>query len=542
MTRSRSLILLLVLLLALGVLPAGAVEPLDSPLVQQPVTMTSHNVTYLGTLPLESPGVSAKVRAGGGHDRVPFGESPYLPARSCHVTGELTPWDLLRSSEAGEESCDERIALPTGHLRGRYRRRTHPYQDLIVPRGRLRHLFQSNDVGWAVLLVGDRPHRILLIDGPGFEGVETSHSHMAVLRPPHGPGAGDSMWPPLRRIRWCRERPSVGVAPPTATMLVGAPPPLALGFSAGFSYAGARVGSAAGETVAPWVHQWVVTPFAENGSVAIDTLEVGDLLMEPTRLPIIPAALAHGRLVADNIVDGDFAPLQKSILYLSGKQHAKSISTATSRGSMSSLEADRSAHCRLPPYGIDRLYVSADGMPLHIIRNLTDGTQIKLDPTTNAVIGRFSRNAKSGTRQHYIKQKDERIVLVPGAAAPKLVSREMVKAMKQGSVVVDIAIDQGGCFETSKPTTHADPTYVVDDVVHYCVTNMPGAVPRTSTYALNNATLPFVLALADKGWKRALADDAHLREGLNVARGRITHAEVAAALGAAHQPAAEALK
>jgi alanine dehydrogenase len=133
-------------------------------------------------------------------------------------------------------------------------------------------------------------------------------------------------------------------------------------------------------------------------------------------------------------------------------------------------------------------------------------------------------------------------VLVPGAAAPKLVSREMVKAMKTGSVVVDIAIDQGGCFETSHPTTHADPTYVVDDVVHYCVTNMPGAVPRTSTYALNNATLPFVLALADKGWKRALADDVHLRNGLNVARGKVTHPEVAAALNVPYTPALELLK
>ena len=127
-------------------------------------------------------------------------------------------------------------------------------------------------------------------------------------------------------------------------------------------------------------------------------------------------------------------------------------------------------------------------------------------------------------------------VLVPGAAAPKLVSRAMVKAMKQGAAVVDIAIDQGGCFETSRPTTHADPTYVVDDVVHYCVTNMPGAVPRTSTYALNNATLPFVLALADKGWKRALADDVHLRHGLNVAGGKLAHPEVAAALNMPYVP------
>jgi alanine dehydrogenase len=133
-------------------------------------------------------------------------------------------------------------------------------------------------------------------------------------------------------------------------------------------------------------------------------------------------------------------------------------------------------------------------------------------------------------------------VLVPGAAAPRLVSRAMVTAMKPGAVVVDIAIDQGGCFETSRPTTHADPTYVVDDVVHYCVTNMPGAVPRTSTYALNNATLPFVLALADKGWKRALADDAHLRRGLNVAHGKVTHPEVAAAVSAPYLAPEDALR
>jgi alanine dehydrogenase len=108
-------------------------------------------------------------------------------------------------------------------------------------------------------------------------------------------------------------------------------------------------------------------------------------------------------------------------------------------------------------------------------------------------------------------------------------------------VVAAPSIDQGGCFETSRPTTHADPTYVVDDVVHYCVTNMPGAVPRTSTYALNNATLPFVLALADKGWKQALADDPHLRNGLNVARGKVTHPEVAAAVNAPYFPAEEAI-
>jgi alanine dehydrogenase len=122
-------------------------------------------------------------------------------------------------------------------------------------------------------------------------------------------------------------------------------------------------------------------------------------------------------------------------------------------------------------------------------------------------------------------------VLVPGAAAPKLVTRAMVERMRPGSVFVDISIDQGGCSETSRPTTHADPTYVESGVVHYCVTNMPGAVPRTSTFALNNATLPFVLALATKGWKRALEDDPHLRAGLNVADGRITHDAVSKALG-----------
>ncbi len=118
-------------------------------------------------------------------------------------------------------------------------------------------------------------------------------------------------------------------------------------------------------------------------------------------------------------------------------------------------------------------------------------------------------------------------VLVPGAAAPKLVSRDMVRAMKPGAVLVDIAIDQGGCFATSRPTTHAAPTYVEEGVIHYCVTNMPGAVARTSTFALNNATLPFVLALADKGWRQALADDPHLRAGLNIHAGQVTHAAVA---------------
>jgi alanine dehydrogenase len=121
-------------------------------------------------------------------------------------------------------------------------------------------------------------------------------------------------------------------------------------------------------------------------------------------------------------------------------------------------------------------------------------------------------------------------VLVRGDRAPKLVTADMVRRMRAGSVLVDVAIDQGGCFETSRPTTHADPTYVVDDVVHYCVANMPGAVPRTSTYALNNATLPFTLALADKGPKQALLDDPHFLDGLNVCRGHVTEEHVARAL------------
>jgi alanine dehydrogenase len=122
-------------------------------------------------------------------------------------------------------------------------------------------------------------------------------------------------------------------------------------------------------------------------------------------------------------------------------------------------------------------------------------------------------------------------VLVAGAAAPKLVTRAMIGTMERGSVVVDVAIDQGGCFETSHATTHAEPTYIVDGVVHYCVANMPGGVPRTSTFALNNVTLPFVVAIADKVWKRALADVAHLRQGLNVAFGNVTCRPVADALG-----------
>ena len=128
-------------------------------------------------------------------------------------------------------------------------------------------------------------------------------------------------------------------------------------------------------------------------------------------------------------------------------------------------------------------------------------------------------------------------VLLPGAAAPKLVTRDMVAQMQAGTVIVDVAIDQGGCFETSHATTHAEPTYVVDDVVHYCVANMPGAVARTSTLALNNATLPGALALANDGWQAAMQKNAHLRAGLNVCQGKVTYRAVADALGLAYTDA-----
>ncbi|MFP3505239.1 alanine dehydrogenase [Burkholderia sp. SIMBA_062] len=132
-------------------------------------------------------------------------------------------------------------------------------------------------------------------------------------------------------------------------------------------------------------------------------------------------------------------------------------------------------------------------------------------------------------------------VLVPGASAPRLVTRDMIATMRTGAVVVDVAIDQGGCFETSHATTHAQPTFVVDGVVHYCVANMPGAVARTSTFALNNATLGHALALADKGWKRAMTDDPHLRAGLNVCDGHVTYEAVALALGLPYVAAQDVL-
>lgn len=132
-------------------------------------------------------------------------------------------------------------------------------------------------------------------------------------------------------------------------------------------------------------------------------------------------------------------------------------------------------------------------------------------------------------------------VLIPGAAAPKLVSRAMLKTLQRGAVLVDVAIDQGGCFETSVPTTHDDPTYIVDGIVHYCVANMPGGVARTSTYALNNVTLPHALRIADLGWKEAMRQDRHLLDGLNVWNGKITCEPVARELGYAYVPHAEAI-
>jgi len=163
---------------------------------------------------------------------------------------------------------------------------------------------------------------------------------------------------------------------------------------------------------------------------------------------------------------------------------------------------------------------------------------MQFGPTLNTIFS--TRDAV----EEYVLKADLVVgaVLVPGAEAPKLVSRDMVAKMKRGAVLVDVAIDQGGCFETSKPTTHADPTYIVDDVVHYCVANMPGGVARTSTFALNNATLPFTLALADKGWRQALYDDAHLRAGLNVHEGRVTYKAVADVHGLDHTPVDEALR
>ncbi|MBS0358477.1 MAG: alanine dehydrogenase [Proteobacteria bacterium] len=151
--------------------------------------------------------------------------------------------------------------------------------------------------------------------------------------------------------------------------------------------------------------------------------------------------------------------------------------------------------------------------------------------------------ATTGALEKYVAEADLVVgaVLVPGAAAPRLVTRSMVRNMQPGSVIVDISIDQGGCFETSRPTSHHNPTYVEEGVIHYCVVNMPGAVARTSTFALNNATLPFTIALANKGYKKALLDDEHFLNGLNVYRGKFTYKAVSEALDKPYFPAREVL-
>jgi alanine dehydrogenase len=176
-----------------------------------------------------------------------------------------------------------------------------------------------------------------------------------------------------------------------------------------------------------------------------------------------------------------------------------------------------------------------------------DVTILDRDPE---VLERLGNHFESRAKTHFSNQANvaESIaeadlvigaVLIPGAAAPKLVTRDMLSTMKTGAVLVDVAIDQGGCFETSRPTTHSDPTYVVDDIVHYCVANMPGGVARTSTYALNNVTLPHALTIANLGWKAALAADPHLANGLNVHNGKVTCEAVARELGYEFTPVPE---
>jgi alanine dehydrogenase len=150
----------------------------------------------------------------------------------------------------------------------------------------------------------------------------------------------------------------------------------------------------------------------------------------------------------------------------------------------------------------------------------------------------FLLMSKPTTVRRLIKEADVVVgaVLIPGAKAPKLLTREMLKSMKKGAVLVDVAIDQGGCFETSKPTTHSEPIYTVDGVVHYCVANMPGAVPKTSALALTNATLPYAVEIANKGWKKAMKANAEIKAGANVVKGKVTYQGVADAFGLAYTP------
>jgi alanine dehydrogenase len=150
----------------------------------------------------------------------------------------------------------------------------------------------------------------------------------------------------------------------------------------------------------------------------------------------------------------------------------------------------------------------------------------------------FTLMSSPATIRKLVKEADVVVgaVLIPGAKAPRLVTRDMLSTMKKGSVLVDVAIDQGGCFETSKATTHGEPTYVVDDVIHYCVANMPGAVAKTSTLALTNATLPYAVEIANKGWKRAMQENQEIRLGANVIAGKVTYQAVAEAFDLAYTP------
>jgi alanine dehydrogenase len=180
------------------------------------------------------------------------------------------------------------------------------------------------------------------------------------------------------------------------------------------------------------------------------------------------------------------------------------------------VAAGMGANTTILDINIQRLRYLDDVMPKNV-RTIysSEGTIRNLLPQTDLVIG---------------------AVLIPGAKAPSLISRDMLKLMRPGSVMVDVAIDQGGCFETSRPTTHSDPIYIIDDIVHYCVANMPGAVPYTSTLGLTNVTLPYALSIANKGWKRALKEDPELKKGLNIAKGKIVYKDVALAFGMMYTP------
>lgn len=185
------------------------------------------------------------------------------------------------------------------------------------------------------------------------------------------------------------------------------------------------------------------------------------------------------------------------------------------------IAAGMGANTTILDISIPRLRYLDDVMPNNVRTQFaTEGTIRSLLPATDLVIG---------------------AVLIPGAKAPSLIRRDMLKLMRPGTVMVDVAIDQGGCFETSKPTTHSDPTYVIDDVVHYCVANMPGAVPYTSTLGLTNVTLPYAVQIANKGWKQAVKNDPELGKGLNIANGSIVYADVANTFGLNHTPIEEVM-